>query len=330
MTDKKITAWYTANPITLDPGDIFPVTENTGTTPATGAAKVSQLMLNRYKIVVSIASNNITIALKHEDGTNPSTDRPLYFKIGNSLRACTAATSVTKNAGTQWFALGTPFAALEQDFFVYIIWNTGPATDIIDIGFARLPYLTLYSQASATTTNELYLAYGNATAPASTDELVVIGRISATLSASTSYNWSSTSASAPTAENTKQFPIYNTNPRTWIPSPTGYSTPPTGIYNYMIDRKVCFVSYADTANGVSNATTKTATLPVTAATVAGMTWNFTFRGFDNGAQLTTPALAQITTASQTLSMFKDMSGAAWTASGNHRIPGGTFWYPIAN
>lgn len=213
MTDKKITEWYTANPVTLDPGDIFPVTENTGTTPATGAAKASQLMFNRYKITPSVASSNLTVALKHEDGTNPSTDRPLYFKIGDTLRAVTGALSVTKNAGTNWCNAGSSeLAAKEIDYFVYIGYN---ATDGVTIGFSRIPYANLYSDFSATTTNEKYAAISTITTAAAGNDYVNIGRFAATLSAGAGYTWTIPTY---TSTNLKNRPTYESRLLTWQPT----------------------------------------------------------------------------------------------------------------
>lgn len=224
MTDKKITEWYTSNPITLDPGDIFPATENTGTTPATGAAKVAQLMFNRYKITPSVTSNNLTVALKHEDGNDPSADRPLYFKIGNTIRAVTGALSVTKNAGTNWFNAGSSeLATKEIDYFVYIGYN---ATDGVTLGFSRIPYANLYSEFSATTTNEKYAAISTITNAAAGDDYAVIGRFAATLSAGAGYTWT---VPTYTSTNLIQRPVCRTRKLSWTPTVTSAGGTPTSV-----------------------------------------------------------------------------------------------------
>src|SRR5688572_20636347 len=51
-----------------------------------------------YKIAPSVASNNLTLALTHLDGTDPSSTNPLAFKIGNDWQLITAALTFTKNA----------------------------------------------------------------------------------------------------------------------------------------------------------------------------------------------------------------------------------------
>src|SRR5690348_826774 len=56
---------------------------------------------------VTVASNNITVSLKTRAGNNPSTSEPVTIYIGGTRRRITAALSVTKNAGTNWFAAGS-------------------------------------------------------------------------------------------------------------------------------------------------------------------------------------------------------------------------------
>lgn len=176
------------------------------------------------KLSVTVSSNNITVALKTKSGGNPSATDPVSVFINGTFRACTAALSVTKNAGTNWFASGAAeLATKEIDYFVYLIWNTTPGTDIMDIGFARKPSGRVYSDFSSTTTNENYLAFANASTPTSTDDVVNIGRFAATLSASASYNWS-----VPTFTNSNliNHPIYETRELTYVPAWAASGTPP--------------------------------------------------------------------------------------------------------
>jgi hypothetical protein len=58
------------------------------------------------KIVTSVSSNNLTVAIKTLAGSDPSSSDPVYARIGNTVRSITAALSVTKNAGTNWFNSG--------------------------------------------------------------------------------------------------------------------------------------------------------------------------------------------------------------------------------
>src|SRR6185436_338433 len=50
------------------------------------------------KLSVTVASNNITVAIKTKSGGNPSTTDPVSVWINGSYRRITAALSVTKNA----------------------------------------------------------------------------------------------------------------------------------------------------------------------------------------------------------------------------------------
>lgn len=175
-------------------GDLYKLTSG-GTESAVSLVSTSKYLqqgvLINGTLSVSVASNNLTVALKGMDGTDPSSTNPVYVRIGDTVRSCTAALSVTKNAGTNWFNSGAAqHATYSNDYFVYLIWNTTPATDIMDIGFARVPYGKTYADFSGTSTAETYLATANASAPTSSDELQVIGRFSAILSATASFNWS--------------------------------------------------------------------------------------------------------------------------------------------
>ncbi len=230
------------------------------------------------KISVTVATNNITVALKTNSGGNPSSTDPVSVWLNGSFRHCTAALSVTKNAGTNWFNSGaSELAAKEIDYFAYLIWNTTPATDILDIGFARIPTGRVYSDFSGTTTNEKYLAFGNASTPTSTDDVCVIGRFAATLSASASFNWS-----VPTYTNTNliQHPIYETRDLTWAPTHSRTTTPYTNLptitsATYRIVGSMLKFREDHTQNGVPGGTgNQRYTLPFTVANqVAAPTQN---------------------------------------------------------
>lgn len=207
------------NILTIFRGDeVFPLAQDPAGTPVDGVTDLDKLlnawvampdgaMLNG-KIAVTVASNNLTVALKTRAGNNPSTTEPVWVKINGTWRKVTAALSVTKNAGTNWCNAGsTEVATNEVDYFAYLLWNTTPATDIVDIGFSRIPYGAVYSDFSTTTTNEKYLAYGNASQPTSTDDVINIGRFAATLSAGAGYTWTVPTF---TSANLKQRPTFNT------------------------------------------------------------------------------------------------------------------------
>lgn len=168
-----------------------------------------------YKIAPSVSANDLILAIKHLDGTDPSVQRPIMVKIGNSKRLITAALSVTKADGTSWANLGSAeLATKEVDLFPYLVWNTNLATDAVDIFWSRIPYGRLYSDFSGTTTNEKYAAI-NGTAPAATDECINIGRFAATLSAGAGYTWT-----VPTFTNVNliQHPMFETRWLDYVPT----------------------------------------------------------------------------------------------------------------
>jgi len=185
----------------------------------------------------TVASNNITVAIKTVAGANPSTTDPVYCRIGNTVRTITSALSVTKNAGTNWFGSGgSMFATQEIDYFVYLGYNT---TDGVVIGFARIPYAIKYSDFSTTTTNEKYAAISTITTAAASDVYENIGRFNATLSATASFNWS-----IPATSIIINRPIFETRELTFVPtwSANGsmtFTTVTTGLAAYMVAGMEC-------------------------------------------------------------------------------------------
>lgn len=259
------------------------------------------------KIVTSVASNDLTVAIKTLAGNDPSSSSPVYVRINNTIRTITAALSVTKNDGTNWFgAGGSQFATLEIDYFVYLGYNTTDAA--VSIGFARIPYGRLYSDFSATSTNEKYLAYSGS-APASTDEFDVVGRFNAILSATASFNWS-----LPATSIIIQKPIYHTRWLTYVVTWAGFSAAPTvsgGHTEYKIDYTTCHVSIEPQTQGTSNATSHTASIPF--ASIAGKVYDFWARGVDNGGSYSTH-LAEWGVGSA-VTFYTTVAGGPWTASG---------------
>lgn len=298
---------------------------------ASGPKKVllKNLTANTYKITPTVASNNLTVTITHADGSTPTSTRPLLFLINGQWRAATGALSLTKNAGTNWFNSGaTAHATFAQNYFVYVGWRA--ASSAVVIGFARIPYARVFDGTgvagfSTTTTAEKYGAFD--TAPAATDDVVNIGRFTATLSATASFNWSIPTF---TAENLIQYPIYESDFMTWAPSPTGFSAVPTAtLYVYRFVGKDIQLRYREGTNGTSNATSFTATAPFTALAVTNGNWNAQTNGVDNGTVLTAPSAISIITGSGTLTMLKDLSAAAWTNANGKRIGYAELRYPVA-
>lgn len=166
-----------------------------------------------YSLAPSVASNNLTLAIKDAAGNTPSSTSPCVFRIGGSERILSTSLSVTTNAGTNWANLGSAtFATKETDVFAYIVWNTN--TSALDVLWSRIPYATVYSDFSTTNTEEKYGAI-NATAPAITDDVVNIGRFAFTLSAGAGYTFTVPTF---TSSNLINHPIFETRPLSWIPT----------------------------------------------------------------------------------------------------------------
>lgn len=162
------------------------------------------------KIEVTDASG-ITVALKTLAGATPSATDPIYIRIGNTVRTITSATTAILADGTNWFNAGSAeLATKEIDYFAYAVYDSN--SSVVALTFARIPSANLVSDFSATTTNEKHCAnYANFT---STDEVEVIGRFAATLSAGAGYTWS---VPTYTAINLIQRPIYETRWLDWAP-----------------------------------------------------------------------------------------------------------------
>lgn len=142
-----------------------------------------------YQISASVAGNNLTVALKSLDGGDPSTSEIVAVKIGNTIRVISGALSTTKNAGTNWCNAGSAeLATQDTDYFVYLIQETGASAGT-KIGFSRVPYARVMGDFSSTSTNEAYIA-GSWTNKNATDEVTLIGRFNAILSAGAGYTWS--------------------------------------------------------------------------------------------------------------------------------------------
>lgn len=227
------------------------------------------------KITTSVATNNLTVAIKTIQGNDPSTVDPVYARIGNTVRTITSALSVTKNAGTNWCASGgTKFATLEIDYFVYLGYN---ATDGVVVGFSRIPYARVYSDFSATTTAETYAAISTITTAAATDEYEVVGRFNAVLSATASFNWS-----IPATSIIISRPIFNTRILSFVPTFVNLSGGALTFGKYQItDKDLAYrIKYTLAGAGIGGAVTFTPPFTI----------NADYTGTDNEAPSSTVIL----------------------------------------
>lgn len=286
--------------------------------PVLGSNAAVGEMING-KIVRTVSSNNITVAIKTLAGNDPSATDPVYVRIGDTVRVITAALSVTKNAGTNWFGSGSShLATSEVDYFVYLGYNT---TDGVTIGFARIPFALTYSDFSTTTTNEKYAAISTITNAAAGDVYQVVGRFNATLSAAASYNWS-----VPATSIIINRPIYQTR---WlnltaagVPA-VGWSSTTYAVCRYRVDYNRLDVTY--TVNGTSNSTDTRVKLPFSVIDAAGGQ-NQNYEGttgllVNNGTIGSSPGRVYVDTATDATLLFIVPSAGtgSWTGSGTKAV-----------
>ena len=240
-----------------------------GGTPSSGGGGFNEGFMTNGKLVPSVASNNLTLALKTLAGTDPTASDIVQIRIDGVVRDITSALSVTKNAATNWCNAGSSeLATKEIDYFAYIGYN---ATDGITIGFSRIPYANIYSDFSATTTNEKYCAISTITNAASGDNYVNVGRFAATLSAGAGYTWTIPTY---TGVNLVQSPIYETRVLAWQPVYTAhslmtYSTVTTSVAEYFVRGRSCSLEFQSIGTiGGTLSHTVYATLPFEARNAA--------------------------------------------------------------
>lgn len=215
------------------------------------------------KLSVTVASSDLTVAIKTLAGNDPSPADPVIVRIGDTVRAIIAALSVTKNDGTNWFNAGSSeLATKEIDYFAYLGYN---ATDGIVIGFARVPFGTRYDSFSTTTTNDNYCAISTITTANAADNYEVVGRFAATLSAGAGYTWTVPTF---TALNLIQRPVYETRWLSWLPTYNSNGSMTygsvTGTTIYKLSGDVCHFIILVAGTTASTTTTGIGvTLPIT-------------------------------------------------------------------
>ncbi len=277
------------------------------------ALRSPQGFLLNGKISPTVASNNLTVAIKTMAGTDPSAADPVYVRIGDTVRSITAALSVTKNAATNWFnSGGAELATKEIDYFVYLGYN---ATDGVVVGFSRIPNVQQYDGFSVTTTDEKYCAISTITTAAAGDDYELIGRFAATLSAGAGYTWT---VPTYTTVNLIQRSIYETRWLDFVPTIVGYSGTPTATAKYQVSHRIIKAYILIT--GTSNGTTLTFTGPFKALRAA----DFFGAGQDNTSDLATPAMIVAAAGSATLSAYSTPAAGVWTNSGT-KIVYGTYF-----
>ena len=126
---------------------------------------------------------------------------------------------------------------------------------------------------------------------------------------------------------TSPFYSYQDNPEgfpaafAYTPTITGYSTDPTSAsYRFSITGRTVLLRMNEGANGTSDATTKTYTLPIArSVTTNAEWWAYIFGVVDNGASLSQGVC--FVSGGGLLDARPLLSGGTWTASGNCRAFG---------
>jgi hypothetical protein len=277
------------------------------------------------RIVPSVASNNLTVAIKTLAGNDPSPGEPVWCRIGNQLVIITSSLSVTRNAGTNWFNSGSSeLATQEIDYFVYLGFN---ATDGVTIGFARIPYARQYGGFNTTSTNERYAAISTITNAASTDPYEVVGRFAATLSAGPSYTWSIPSY---TSVNLIQRPIYSTRDLNYSPVYTGFSAAPTNVVStYRIIDNYVDLFYRAGQPGTSNATNLQISLPFSVITLMSYEIRHYSRGTNNGSTVVSDVTYTISSGATVLTAQLGGNSNGWTNANGKKLDWADAMYRIA-
>lgn len=272
-------------------------------------------MLTNYYIAASVSANDLTVALKTKAGADPSATDPLYVAIGDTsqIRTISGALSKTIVDGTNWFNAGSAELATKTiDYFVYVGYRVSDTS--MFIGISRVPHGHTYSEFSATSTNEKYLAYSGA-APAASDEMENIGRISATLSAGAGYTWSISGTGDPI-----NHPIFESELRDWAPTasalaPMTYTSVTVDYAKYQVRRGLvqCYVRTFGTIGGTPTSDVYL-TLPV--AHSAAQPVHVGGGAYDNSLMKSSNIQINAATAPANTAIFRLYDSSNWTAGAN--------------
>jgi hypothetical protein len=279
---------------------------------AGGGLANAEGVLKNGKIVRTVATNDLTVAIKTLAGADPSAGDPVKVVLNGTEYSITSALSVTITDGTNTFNAGSAQHATQILYLpVHLILRAAGPT--VNIGVSRV-FGRTYADFSATTTNDHYLAYSGS-APASTDVVVNIGYVSASLSAAAAHLWS-----IPAIDVAHSIPVYDLPWMDWSPGQLGFSVLPTvGVARYTIARGSCRHYLRDATAGTSNATTFTYELPITAKVVTNTLWSAMAGVVDNGASLAGAGRVVISTGGTQGTVQSTLTGLGWTAASGKRI-----------
>ncbi len=246
---------------------------------------VAGALETQYKITPTVATNDLTVTIKHVDGTTPSTTRPLWFLINNTWRAVTAALSITIVDGTNWFNAGSAdLGTLLVPYFAYVVWDSNSSAVALTI--ARKCHYRVVASSMSTTTSENHIyGYSGFTAG---DDMENIGFFEATLSLSaTSHLWTVPTF---TNANLKNTPTYETEEYTYNPQWASTGTQPaigngTIVGKYSMKGNQIFDNGRQTNGSTTTYGTGTYTwsLPFASKTISNYGSNGSCQVFDSSA-----------------------------------------------
>ncbi len=263
------------------------------------------------KLSVTVATSDLTVAIKTLAGNDPSASDPVYIRIGNTVRAIISALSVTKNDGTNWADLGgVELATQDTDLFAYAVWLS--ASSAVGLGWSRRADGITYADFSGTTTNSSYLA--SSTIPSASDEVELIGRFNATLSAGGSHLWS-----IPATAIVINRPIFETRIMSWQPDYTGFSVNPLGIHLWQVSYKNIRFVIKHTTSGTSNTTGFTLTSPYATKTITNFAVLHPAQITDNGVSTANAGCLNISTGTKVITVQQSYTVNTWTNSGSKRV-----------
>lgn len=295
-------------------GDAVHVSDSGGKTVVDINHKMSDGEVGNYQISTSIASNNLTVALKEMSGGDPSTTSPVLFRSGNSKLKVTSALSVTITAamGDIFNWDGRKIQGYDAQLFVYLINNNGTP----QIGVSPCPALTTVA------TNYYDLGTGAQTGSASYRNMVmsgtrhstnscrVIGRVN--VNQLDNNNWQN-----PTTALVMNMPIFETDWLNYLPAKTGFSTVANFLpCLYKLSKTGAEVVTAGMLSDLSNSVNFSMELPVAAPSYPNsLQFVSAGAGYDSGAFVLN-SIARVNSGSTSALFCKAAyAGADWTASG---------------
>lgn len=114
----------------------------------------------------------------------------------------------------------------------------------------------------------------------------------------------------------------------WTPTPTGFSSVPTGtVYRFSVTGNTC-MAFIRQGNGTSNDTVFTIPAPITAKTLTNAQWETMCRVTDAGSIQASPGYMYIASAQTSITVHKTLQDGAWTNTGNKRVVSALLVYEI--